>query len=93
MAIYGTLVNKVTASKLYSNKSLSDPDLDNNRGKGFSTYNTAPKPAAIAVHISSTLVVYTKVQYIGLSKRLGWVLFFYIKVIPGLYPAYIWDLT
>ena len=48
------------ASRLYFNKSLSNLDLDDSRGKSFSTYNTAPKPAAIAVRISSTLVAYTK---------------------------------
>ena len=61
MAIYSTLVNKATASRSYSNKSLSDPDLDNSRGKGSSTYDTTLKPTAIAVCIFSTLVIYTKV--------------------------------
>ena len=61
MAIYSTLVNKATASKLYFKESLSNLDLNNSRGKGFSTYNTAPKPNTIEVHISGTLAVYTKV--------------------------------
>ena len=30
-------------SKAYSNESLSNLDLDNNIGEGFSTYNTAFK--------------------------------------------------
>ena len=60
MAIYGTLVNKVTASKLYSNKSLSDPDLDDSRGKGSGIYNAAPKPTTIVVYNSGALDVYIK---------------------------------
>jgi len=37
MAIYSTLVNKAAASRLYPNL-----DLDSNKGKGSSTYNTTP---------------------------------------------------
>jgi hypothetical protein len=40
MVIYGILVNKIVASKLYFKEYLFDLDLDNNRGKGFSIYNT-----------------------------------------------------
>ena len=69
MAIYSTLVNKAAAFRLYFNKSLSDLDSDDSRGKGFSTYNAAPKLATMVVCISSTLVIYTKAWYIGLSKR------------------------
>jgi hypothetical protein len=58
---YSILVNKVIASKLYSKESLSDLDLDNNKGKGSSTYNTAFKLNIIAVYIFSTLVIYIKV--------------------------------
>ena len=43
MAIHSTLANKVLASRVYSNKSLSNLDSDNSRGKGFSTYNITPK--------------------------------------------------
>ena len=71
MAIYSTPVNKATASRLYFNEFLSNPDSDNSRSEGFNTYNAAPKPAAIAVRISNALVAYTKVWYIGLSKRPG----------------------
>ena len=60
MAIHNILVNKATAFRLYFKESLSDPDFDNNRGKGFSTYNTAPKLNSIAVHISGALGIYTK---------------------------------
>jgi hypothetical protein len=60
MAIYSTLANKAKASRLYSNESLSDPDLDNSGGEGFSTCNTAFKPAIMAVCISGALVAYTK---------------------------------
>ena len=49
------------ASRWYSNKSLSNPDLDNSKIKGFSIYNTAFKLTTIAVCISSALVIYTKV--------------------------------
>jgi hypothetical protein len=61
MAIYNTLVNKTKASRLYSNKFLSNPDTDDSRGEGFSTYNTTSKLTTIAVHISGALVIYTKV--------------------------------
>ena len=65
MAIYSTLANKAAASRLYteeslSNQSLSNPDSDNSRGKGFSTYNTAPKPIIIVVYNFSALDIYTK---------------------------------
>ena len=93
MAIYGTLGNKAAAFKLYSKESLSNPDSDNNRGEGFSTYNTALKLNTINVRISSTPDPYTKVWYIRLSKRPKWVLFFHIEVSPSLYLAYIQDLT
>ena len=61
MAIYGTLGNKAAAFKLYSKKSLSNPDSDNNRGEGFNTYNTTSKPTSIVVRTSSALDAYTKV--------------------------------
>jgi hypothetical protein len=61
MAIYNTLVNKTKAFRLYSNKSLSNLDLDNSRGEGFSTCDTASKLTIIVVCISGTLVIYTKV--------------------------------
>ena len=48
------------ASRLYFKESLSDLDLDNSGGKGFSTHNAAPKPNSMAVHISSALGAYTK---------------------------------
>ena len=89
MAIYGTLVNKVAAFRLYSDESLSDPDLDNSGGKGSGTCDAAFKPNIIEVRISGAPAAYTKVWYIRLSKCLRWVLFFYIEVIPGLYLAYI----
>ena len=41
--MHSTLANKATAFKAYFNKSLFNPDLDNNIGKGFSTYNTTLK--------------------------------------------------
>jgi hypothetical protein len=72
-------VNKATASKLDSEESLSNLDLDDGSGKGFSTYNAAPKLNIIEVRISSAPVIYTKVWYIRLSKRLGWVLFFILR--------------
>ena len=53
-------MNKAAASRLYFKESLSNLDLDNNRGKGFSTYNTTPKPTTIVVYISGALDVYTK---------------------------------
>ena len=93
MAIYSTLVNKAAAFRLYSNESLSNPDLDNSGGKGSGTRDAAPKPNTIEVRISGALAAYTKAWYTGLSKRPEWVPFFYIKVIPGLYLAYIQDLT
>jgi hypothetical protein len=43
MAMYGTLANKVMASRAYSNKSFFNPDLDNSRDKGSGTCNTAFK--------------------------------------------------
>ena len=66
MAIYSTLVNKAAAFRLYAeeslfNQSLSNPDLDNSGGEGFSTYNTAFKPISMAVRTSSALDAYTKV--------------------------------
>ena len=61
MAIHSTLVNKIAAFRLYFNKSLSNLDLDNSSSKGFSTYNTTPKPNIIEVYISSALIIYTKV--------------------------------
>jgi hypothetical protein len=61
MAIYGTPANKAAASRLYSKLFLSNLDLDDGGGKGFSTYNTAYKPNIIKMHIFSTLVAYTKV--------------------------------
>ena len=65
MAIHSTPANKAAASKSYteeflSNQSLSNPDLDNSRGEGFGTYNTAPKPITIIMHISNTPDIYTK---------------------------------
>ena len=60
MAIYGILVNKATASRLYSNESLSNLDLDDSRGKGFSTCDAAPKPNSMVVYISGALGAYTK---------------------------------
>ena len=65
MAIYGTLANKAAASKLYTKESLfnqflSNPDLDNNGGKGFSTYSTTSKLTTIVVRISGALDIYTK---------------------------------
>ena len=61
MAIYSTLVNKATASRSYSNKSLSNLDLDNSGGEGFSTCNAAPKPNSIVVCISGAPGAYIKV--------------------------------
>ena len=43
MAIYNTLINKAAIFKLYFNKSPFNLNLDNNRGKGSSTYNTTFK--------------------------------------------------
>ena len=94
MAIYSTLVNKAAASRLYAeeslfNQSLFNPDSDDGGGEGFSTCDAAFKPTTMAVRNSGAPDIYTKVWYIGLSKCLGWVLFFYIEVISGLYLAYI----
>ena len=50
----------LAAFKLYSKESLSNPDSDNNRGEGFSTYNTALKPTIIIVCNFSALDAYTK---------------------------------
>ena len=86
-------MNKAAAFRLYFNKSLSNLDLDNSSSKGFNTYNAAPKLNTIKARISSTPAIYTKVWYTGLSKCPKWMPFFYIKVIPGLYLAYIQDLT
>ena len=61
MAIYSTLEHKAAAFKLYFKESLFNPDLDNNRGKGFSTYNTTLKPNTIKVSIFSPMVIYTKI--------------------------------
>ena len=61
MAIYNTPVNKAAASRLYSKLSLSNPDLDDSRGEGFGTCNTAYKPNTIKVRISSTPVEYINV--------------------------------
>jgi hypothetical protein len=61
MVIYSTLVNKATASRLYFKEFLSNLDLDNSRGEGSGTYNTAPKPNIIVICISSALAIYTKV--------------------------------
>ena len=61
MAIYSTLVNKATASRLYSNESLSDSDLDDSKSKGSGTCDTTPKPNSMAVYISGAPGVYTKV--------------------------------
>jgi hypothetical protein len=61
MAIYNTPANKAKASRLYSNKSLSNPDLDNSGGEGSGTYNTALKLTIIAVHIFSAPAIYTKI--------------------------------
>lgn len=74
MAIHGTSATKAAAFKPYPN-----PDINNGKGEGFSTCDAAPKPNTIKGRISGALALYTKVQYIGLSKRLGWVPFFYIK--------------
>jgi hypothetical protein len=60
MAIYNTQANKAMASKLNSKEFLFNLDLDNSSGKGFGTCNTALKLNIIEVHISSTLVIYTK---------------------------------
>ena len=61
MAIHGILANKATASRLYFKESLSNPDLDDSRGKGFSTRDAAPKLNSMAVRISGALGAYTKV--------------------------------
>ena len=65
MAIHGTPANKAAASRSYteesfSNQSLSNPDSDNSRGEGFSTYNTTFKPISITVYTSSAPDIYTK---------------------------------
>jgi hypothetical protein len=49
------------AFKLNSKESLSNLNLDDSGGKGFSTYNTASKLNIMEVHISGALVIYTKV--------------------------------
>jgi hypothetical protein len=54
-------VNKVKDFRLYFNKSLSNLDLDDSGGEGFSIYDTAFKLTIIVVRISGTLVIYTKV--------------------------------
>ena len=54
-------MNKAAVFKLYFNKSLSDLDLDDSSGKGFSTYNAAPKLNIMEARISSALAAYTKV--------------------------------
>ena len=61
MAIYSTLANKATAFRAYFNESFFNLDLNNNIGKGFSTYNAAFKWNIIKVRISSAAVIYTKV--------------------------------
>jgi hypothetical protein len=61
MAIYSTLANKAMASRLNSEEFLSNLDLDDSGGEGFSTCDAAPKPNTIEVHIFSAAVVYTKV--------------------------------
>ena len=61
MAIYSTLRNKAAASRLNFKESLSNLNLNNSKGKSFSTYNTTPKPNAIMVYIFSVLNIYTKV--------------------------------
>jgi hypothetical protein len=55
-------VNKIKAFKLYSNKSLFNPDLDNSRGEGFNIYNTALKLITIAVRISGAVVILNSVN-------------------------------
>ena len=60
MGVYSTLWNKIAAFRSYFKKSLSDLDLDNNKGKCFSIYNTVFKPNTIKVYIFSTLTIYTK---------------------------------
>ena len=60
MAIHSTPANKAAAFRSYFNESLSNLDLDNSGGEGFSTYNTAPKPNIIKIRISGTLATYTK---------------------------------
>ena len=98
MAIHGTPANKAAASRSYaeeslSDQSLSDPDSDDGGGEGSGTRDAAPKPTTMAVRNSGAPDAYTKAWYIGLSKRPGWVPFFYIEVISGLYLAYIQDLN
>ena len=88
MAIYSTLANRAAASRPYSN-----PDLDSSKGEGSSTCNAAPWLNTIKGRISGAPGQYTKVWYLGLNKRLGWVLFFYVKVISSIYLAYIQDIT
>ena len=72
---------------------LSSQDSDDGGAEGSSTPNATPQPNTIKMRISGAPALYTKAWYIGLSKRPGWVPFFYIKVISGMYPAYIQDLT
>ena len=59
--MHSTPANKALASRVYSNKSFSNPDSDNSRGKSSSTCNTAFKWNTIEVYISGALVIYTKV--------------------------------
>ena len=54
-------MNKTATFRLYFNKSLSNLDSDDGGGKGFSTYNAAPKPNTIEVRISGAPAIYTKV--------------------------------
>jgi hypothetical protein len=61
MAIYSTPANKAMASRLYFKESLSDLNLDDNRGEGSGIRDTAPKLNIIVVRISSALVIYIKV--------------------------------
>ena len=68
MAIYSTLKNKVAASRLYSKKSFFNLDLNNNRGKGSSIYNSIFKLSTIKVCIFSALNAYIKVYYIKFSE-------------------------
>ena len=93
MAMRSTPANKAAAFRSYSDESLSDPDSDDGGGEGSGTRDAAPKPNTMEARISGAPAAYTKAWYTGLSKRPGWVPFFYIEVIPGLYLAYIQDLT
>jgi hypothetical protein len=61
MAIYGTLANKVMASRSDSKESFSNLDSDNGGSEGFSIYDAAFKLNIMEVCISGALDAYTKV--------------------------------